>query len=169
MTELGITLAGPGVDRRPILVGEDNPYGPDPSFALYPAPAHSAGGRLCRDVLGLRRSRYLAAFDRRNLCPSVWRTADARKGAAAVLLAVSLHQRWAILCGAKVARAFGCEPATAEVPVRISAADAGGGLVVIPHPSGRCRLWSPAAVAAVRRELALLLPSIPFGESEAAS
>lgn len=30
-------------ERRIVLVGELNPYGADPQFALYPTPRHAAG------------------------------------------------------------------------------------------------------------------------------
>lgn len=55
-------------DLRPILVGEANPYGGDPRYALYPLPENSAGGRLCRLILKLEVRQYLRSFDRRNLC-----------------------------------------------------------------------------------------------------
>jgi hypothetical protein len=38
-----------------VLVGESNPYGADPYYALYPAPDGSAGHRLCCLVLGMTR------------------------------------------------------------------------------------------------------------------
>ena len=40
-------------DFRPIIVGEANPYGGDPAYALYPIPENSAGGRLCRLIMAL--------------------------------------------------------------------------------------------------------------------
>lgn len=57
---------------KPLLVGEQNPYGADPKFALYPYPENSAGGRLCFKVFGLTRHEYLARFDRVNLCSGKW-------------------------------------------------------------------------------------------------
>ncbi len=40
---------------KPLFVGESNPYGNPERFDLYPEPANSAGGRLCRLVLGVSR------------------------------------------------------------------------------------------------------------------
>lgn len=154
------------VTPRPMLIGEDNPYGSDPQFALYCEPPHSAGGRLCRYVLGLRRSTYLDAFERANLCSTTWRAKEARDRAFEIM---NQHEpgRWYILCGAKVARAFDLRPATAEEPIIIATRypePALGGYAVIPHPSGRCRLWNDLTAAQVRRSLAEILPDIPFGE-----
>ena len=39
------------IDCKVVLVGEQNPYGPDPEFALYPAPEGSSGHRLCCQIL----------------------------------------------------------------------------------------------------------------------
>ena len=39
---------------RTWLVGEQNPYGADPNFALYPLPENAAGARLAR-FLGLQK------------------------------------------------------------------------------------------------------------------
>lgn len=63
---------------RPLLVGEANPYGGDPSFALYPSPPWCSGERLCRLVLGLDPDEYLGRFDRQNLCPRSWHLPAAR-------------------------------------------------------------------------------------------
>jgi len=53
---------------RPVLVGEANPWGSDPFYALYPYPERYAGWRLCHLILGLYRRTYLGYFDRVNLC-----------------------------------------------------------------------------------------------------
>lgn len=124
---------------KPLLVGESNPYGPDPAFALYPLPESSAAGRLCSRVMGLSRGRYLRSFDRANLCAGEWSMREARSRARDLL---SVPRSLYVLCGAKVARAFGVdyEP--------LSRIGVGGLLIptatllVIPHPSGLCRFWN---------------------------
>lgn len=120
-----------------VLVGEANPYGGDPKFALYPAPERSAGGRLCSLILGMRTGEYLRAFDRVNLCPSTWSIGVAR------LSAKGLKGRYAVLFGAKVCSAFDVpfDPYESQYPATVQG---GGGLLILPHPSGLCRLWNEA-------------------------
>src|SRR5438045_1837294 len=67
--------------------------------------------------MGLRRSTYMTAFDRVNLCQAKWGMKEAREKAAEVLR--DAGNRWLILCGAKVARVFGQEPATELLPFRL--------------------------------------------------
>jgi hypothetical protein len=122
--------------ERVLLVGESNPYGNDPHFALYPSPERSAGYRLCVLIFEMQRKDYLELFDRCNLCVGLWSMRRARKKAA------TLADRWAILCGAKVARAFGHEFRPLEVI---------GDHLIIPHPSGLSRAWNePDAMKKVR-------------------
>ena len=89
---------------RPLLVGESNPYGGDPYYALYPAPDGCSGHRLCCLILGMSRSAYLALFDRVNLCEGKWTIRKAR--AAADDLTATPNRR-IVLCGSKVTSAFG--------------------------------------------------------------
>jgi hypothetical protein len=132
---------------RPLIVGEHNPYGSDPHFALYPAPAGSAGARLAV-ILAMRRGQYLEAFDRVNLLTrDRWSLPLAREAAA------RLAHRRRVLLGAKVCAAHGVDFA----PFHRVAGDGWWG-VVLPHPSGRCRIWNDAgssdlARAAVRKLL----------------
>lgn len=141
---------------RPLLVGESNPYGSDPSFALYPAPDGCSGHRLCRLVLGMRRADYLREFDRTNLCRGNWSREEAMAAAMSILVERAGTARL-VLLGSQVCSAFG-------VPlVPFTVAD--GVLLRLPHPSGRCRLWNDggsflrarAAVAAFLPHLAHLL------------
>jgi hypothetical protein len=53
-----------GTEARVVLVGESNPYGADPRYALYPLPPQASGGRLAR-ILGLSARQYLRAFPHR--------------------------------------------------------------------------------------------------------
>lgn len=135
---------------KPLLVGEANPYGADPYYALYCEPPTSAGGRLCRKVLGLEPREYLSRFDRANLCVGKWDVCMARSRAHELTRAPVEHSHF-VLLGAKVTRAFDVEfrPFTAH-----------GMFVVLPHPSGLCRAWSePGAferARAVLREAGVL-------------
>ena len=123
---------------RPLLVGELNPYGGDPRRALYPLPKNSAGGRLCRKVLGLGPVEYLRRFDRRNLCVGSWTNRAARAAASEIAANLKPDSKL-VLLGAKVCAAFGWryEP----FDLRLVGADLVP-LVILPHPSGRCRTWN---------------------------
>jgi hypothetical protein len=133
---------------KPLLVGEDNPYGSDPRYALYPAPKRSAGWRLCHLVLGLSVTQYVRGFDRVNLCARKWSTREAGESAQRILRGP--RDRAVILLGAKVTEAHGY----AYQPF----AALGGGdfprLICLPHPSGRSRAWNdPGAFARAREAL----------------
>jgi len=62
-----------------LLVGESNPYSARADLALYPLPAGASGSRLCK-ILGLTPARYLEEYDRVNLVPDAkdWTTSLAR-------------------------------------------------------------------------------------------
>ena len=128
---------------KPILIGELNPYGPDPEFAMYPSPRGCAGWRLCHLVLKMDPDDYLEAFDRRNLLvASKWSAPRAREAAAQLVR--ESNGAPLILLGAKVAAAFilTFQPfSTGELPFRF--APPGFSLaqryVMLPHPSGLCR------------------------------
>jgi len=126
---------------KPVLVGEANPYGADPRYALYCEPANSAGGRLCNLILQMGRNEYVRTFDRVNLCPSKWSMKVARARAHELRVAGAPL----VLFGSKVCAAFDVdfEPFWAG---RLS--DTTGlwvPAVILPHPSGLCRLWNEGA------------------------
>ncbi len=131
-----------------LIVGEDNPHSADPRYALYPHPPGCAGHRLCRDVLGYEfRADYLKEFDRTNLCSGTWSTTEARVRALDLLES----GRPMVLLGAKVARAFGLEFAPFSVACGAAL------MAVLPHPSGRCRVWNePGSFARARATVATL-------------
>lgn len=134
---------------RPMLVGEDNPYGSDPYYALYPAPDGCSGERLCRLVLGMRRNDYLCAFNRVNLCPDKWSWRTAREAARSLS---SCYTRRVIALGAKVAGAFGHEFRPFEIVENV---------LMLPHPSGRCRLWgNPGAYRLAREVVVRFVPHL---------
>ena len=132
-------------DYRVFLVGESNPYGSNPYYALYPLPAHATGGRLAK-VLGLAADEYLDRFERRNLLVgSRWSVPEARRAAVALLRELDTCDRL-VLLGARVAAAFG-------VPFRENLCavwwlEVGHDhrrprwTLVLPHPSGRSREWN---------------------------
>lgn len=142
------------------LIGEQNPYGSDPKFALYPLPPRAAGGRFAR-VLGLDDRAYLRAFVRRNLLTADrWSVPAARSAADQILAEHPAHDRM-VLLGARVAAAFGlsfrdhlCEVrrelvGTTSPQVR--------DVLVVPHPSGLSRAWNdPATAPRVRAAVEVL-------------
>lgn len=138
------------------LVGECNPYGGDPQFALYPAPDGCSGHRLCCLILGMGRKDYLETFERVNLCVDKWSLPAARASATNIILERLGHCRL-ILLGSKVCQAFGVPFVPFTVADEI--------MLRLPHPSGLCRLWDEAgavqkarsAVAAFAPEMAALL------------
>lgn len=140
----------------PVFIGEVNPYGTDPRYALYPLPEKSAGGRLCR-MLELPMSTYLRCV-RRNLCTGTWNHGEAHKSAQEIL--VNCPGSTVVLLGAKVAAAFRLPyhpfgdlwVQKVEHGIRIRHYEIAAATVpefdflpvrclILPHPSGRCRAW----------------------------
>lgn len=148
-------------DPKPWLVGETNPYqrpGDDPEhhFDLYHEPPQSAGGRLCRFVLGLEPHAYRAAFVRRNLLAGKWSAPAAAK--AALRLDEESGDAPLVLLGAKVVRAFGFEfkPYTTH-----TLALDGKRVAILPHPSGLSRAWNePGAVRRARATVVEVAPHL---------
>ncbi len=133
---------------KPLLVGEVNPYGADPFFALYPLPEHATGGRLAR-ILDLSRGEYLRRFDRANLCAGRWQTSLAR-ARAGTLRGADLDRPF-ILLGRRVGCAFGLHSDT-DFWTRT------GLLYLLPHPSGLNHAWNdPRAVERTREFLSEFL------------
>ena len=146
---------------KPLLVGEANPYGGDPEYALYPLPLRASGDRLCTLVMGLERRDYLDRFDRVNLCPERWSAPLSRKNAE--IIQRERAGGVVVLLGSKVCAAFGFEYKPFTVTERWyghgGAAPAAAGsstrFVLLPHPSGLCRVWNEPD--AFRRARAALL------------
>jgi len=144
------------VDKGPRvwLIGESNPYSDDPRYALYPLPERASGGRLCR-ILGLTSRDYLRTFERRDLLSTArWSVPQARVAAAALLHEVGAGDAL-VLCGGKVAAAFGFEYAALAAHTTAT----GHAALVIPHPSGLNRQWSatPGLAARVREAVMALV------------
>ncbi len=124
---------------RILIVGESNPYGGDPRFALWPDPPNCSGWRLCHKILGMEPEKYLGEFDRANLIfGSAWSVPKARDEAARLL--VSGRKRF-LLLGQKVMAAFGAKN-TEENVFGLSRLGWGAHVVCLPHPSGRCLVWN---------------------------
>lgn len=130
---------------RATFVGECNPYGGEPEYDLYPAPASSAGWNLCHSILQSTPQDYLTQWGRTNLCRGPWDPDEARMAAERLRAGQSctasgrgcLEPRL-VLLGAKVCRAFGVkyEPFGQAVLSFVRRA------LVLPHPSGLCREWN---------------------------
>lgn len=151
-----------------VLVGELNPYGGDPRYALFDQPTNSAGWRLRTRILQVERRTYFG-FKRHNLCVGRWSNDDAQREAARLYLEVYDSRRVEatfVLLGKKVAAAFGhraVDPFTRDVA---HPSDEPGRLVFLPHPSGRCFVWNdPASYERALTVLRAAFPDVPWGEA----
>lgn len=152
-----------GGDKRPLLLGEHNPYSTDPRAALFPRPRRSAGGRLCLMILGMRPTAYLAAFRREDLIQSPERKINWSRpvamAAADALLGPSLEHVAApiVALGEKVAHALRLDYEPFKVRHRAGQPP----ILVLPHPSWRSRAWNdPAAIRRARQLVAHLIPTV---------
>lgn len=134
---------------RVIVIGESPGPKGEARLPLFPHPAKSAGYRLAR-MTGLARAGYLEHFRRLNLIPSHrgpdWPVAAARDAADNLAGGGFLGGYHVLLLGAKVWRAFG--GTTKDFSYcrwyqrygRLWSP--GFHVAVIPHPSGRNRLYN---------------------------
>lgn len=156
-------------DAPPIVVvGEMNPYGADPRYALYDKPEESAGGRLRRRVLGLRSDTYHGRTRRFNLCAGAWSAAKARASARQIR-SLCGQDDTVVLLGRKVADAFGLGHLVPFTSKLIVHEDEKLALryVLLPHPSGRCREWNEhGAYERAREMLCAVRPDVPWGEAD---
>ena len=151
---------------RVLLIGENNPYGSEPAFALYCYPPGCAGYRL-RRIFGLPQHQYLA-LHRKNLCDGDWSKEQAKTRARELL---SPQSPWnvMVLLGRKVTEMFE-KVALDDVPLVAFSTRVCSGMTLIslPHPSGRNTIWNnpkmPARARAILRELA---PELPWGSIDA--
>jgi len=138
---------------KTLLVGEDNPYGSDPRYALYPKPEYSAGGRLCELIMKMSVKQYIGTFDRVNLCSGKWSMPEARAKAKELWETRGLDQNY-VLLGSKVCKAFDMTFTPFEILWRDGASVGGGAIVTLPHPSGRNRMWNePGSLERAHRTL----------------
>ncbi len=141
---------------KPLLVGESNPYGGDPYFALYPSPANSAGDRLCRLILRTDPDTYLERYDRVNLIPcGDWNLTAARERVKELTvedIRRGLPRKY-LLLGAKVCAAW-------AVPFKPFEVWCTGSVLILPHPSGRNGAWrDPEALGTAHRAVCRFLES----------
>ena len=142
------------------VVGELNPYGGDPRYALFHEPRNASGDRL-RRILGLTVRSYfpLAKY---NLCSGEWLTLAARARAADIMR----EHKVIITLGAKVRAAFMywlSGPVVAAPFVHQAAKHV---MIALPHPSGMCRAWNEPVTVERARELVKLHAVLPCGEVE---
>jgi hypothetical protein len=127
-------------DKRPVLIGMNNPVSSNPAHALYPHPVGCTGHRLFEMLQSriptCKRHEYLSAFDRRNVVPHrVWDKQTAVEGAHKLEQEFWGSGRTIVLLGADTVAAFGI-PRLLVHPQIIG----GSTWRQIPHPSGR-NLW----------------------------
>lgn len=139
-------------DGHPLLVGEAPGGGAFRSpnavgSALYPLPTGRAGSNLQR-TSGLSVGQYLRAFLRINVLDaypgSRW-PKEAASLAWAARVAHLVPGRTCILLGRNVAQAAGLDDYEWFQPIVPEGMGARTMLVVLPHPSGRNRLWNDKA------------------------
>jgi hypothetical protein len=151
---------------RVLLVGELNPYGSEPEFALYCYPTGCAGYRL-RRIFGLPEHEYLD-LHRTNLCVGDWSKAQA-KARVLELLSPDAPWRVIVLLGRKVTEAFE-KVALDDVPlVAFSSRVCCPAMTIVslPHPSGRnAALWNPKARDRAREIMRELAPELPWGSDD---
>lgn len=151
------------------IVGELNPYGADPRFAMYPDPPMSAGARMQSLVAGLDRKRYID-LPRYNLCVGRWSNPAARLEADRLLADATIEGL--VLLGRKVVGAFFRRDLPQPFNVAVLSPDGKRGVrcAVLPHPSGLCRAWNePRAFLRAQATLREAFPSIPWGENRVAA
>jgi hypothetical protein len=147
---------------KPLLVGEQNPYGADPRLALYPLPKYASGARLAR-ILGLSAHAYLQAFDRVNLCAGRWKFQEARMAAERIWRDRSGGV--VVMLGAKVAAAFAVPytplGAVMRVGPWVGTHLRAPSYCILPHPSGRNRAWNAPESVELAREVMRRVGAMP--------
>jgi hypothetical protein len=151
-----------------LLVGENNPYGSAPEFALYCYPPGCSGYRL-RHILGLSEPHYLA-LHRTNLCSGNWVKKQASERALELL---SPQAPWnvMVLLGRKVTEVF---EKVALDGAKLPAFSTRGcradmTLVSLHHPSGRnAYRWDSRARERAQEILRGLAAEVPWGSADTA-
>jgi len=149
------------------LVGELNPYGEDPRFALYDEPIGASGHRLREYILGIPRRVYLAdsLFTRQNLCVGHWHRETAR-ARMEILIDSLTSGDLVVTLGRRVAQARQSQYVPTPRPWEVQKVVSRGSLLLaLPHPSGLCREWNdPAAARRARDILRSVAPHVRWGE-----
>ena len=157
-------IVGPDACREILLVGELNPYGSDPRYALYHEPKRAAGYQLQHKIFGIEARRWYLPMWRVNLCVGDWDGRDATRKARE-LAAPGAPWTTIVMLGVKVAKAFEHATGAAPAPFCDSMQDGHPTLLSLPHPSLRNTTWTnPNAIALARSSLRSVIPLIPWGE-----
>lgn len=149
---------------RVLLLGENNPYGSDPQFALYCYPPGCAGYRL-RRIFGLPQYQYLG-LHRANLCEGDWTMGEARRRAKIYTADPSAPWRVIVMLGRKVADAFDYDrPFFTHDVMPMTGGEMT--LVSLPHPSGRNTVWNDKRLVDRARDIMReLAPDLPWGSAD---
>lgn len=142
-------------DKRPVLLGMNNPLSDRPEHALYPVPDGCTGHRLwtmLNERTGATKTQYLRAFDRRNLIIGDWDPGEARLLGAEFVAKSDTVGRVVVVLGEGPRRALGLRKQLIT-PITLN----GTIYRQIPHPSGRCRFYNDPVCRAVA---ALLLEEL---------
>lgn len=130
-------IEGPAVGA---IIGEAPGPNTSPKLPVFPFPASSAGGRLLT-YSGMKPADYLSRFWRKNLFTLYlkgWCAPAARELASYIEREIGERGiSRALLLGGRVGAAFG-------VGGLWSSMKTSGGItyLVVPHPSGRCRVYN---------------------------
>lgn len=138
------------------LIGMNNPYRPEPLFALYPVPVGSAGNRIWRMMNAqhpdFTMSEYRDVFDRRNMVVGEWDRVRASVQAAEWLRDGVFDGGHVVLLGKEVITAFRVAglDITTKPQFKFCAprGKTGGHWCHVPHPSGRSHAWNDPVVKA---------------------
>jgi len=153
---------------RVLLVGEGNPYGADPDFALYCYPPGCAGYRL-RRIFGLPQHQYLG-LHRKNLCDGTWSMKSAIERARHDLLDPKAPWNVIVILGRKVTEAMQRAAMIDQpiIPFTTRTCCPGMTLVCLPHPSGRnAASWSGGARERAREMMRIVAPDLSWGSADA--
>lgn len=146
------------------LVGELNPYGADPRYALYHEPRNASGDRL-RRILGLTVRSYVP-LPKYNLCVGKWSVKAARARAQEIW---GQHSTL-VLLGGKVRAVYDDLVVGKLEAFKVRTIDASAEwkvlLIPLPHPSGMCREWNNPTAVLGARELVKRYAGLPCGEVE---
>lgn len=143
------------------IIGEAPGPNTSPKLPVFPLPRSSAGGRLL-SYSRMAAGRYLGVFWRRNVYTHLqpWSVPEARERASFIVDDLNKNGiRRVVLLGGKVGAAFGLP----EIWSHGFASQLE--LAVIPHPSGRCRIYNDDSAqrraGAILRWAARLRRSLP--------
>jgi len=123
-----------------LLVGENPGRSTHPDLPLFPWPDNSSAGRLLA-MSKMTAGQYLGGLYRRNLCyDRKWSREEAERTARLLVTTLFDMPRTlrVVLCGTKVAKAFGLG-VEFWAPFKL---ESGQRAVVVPHPSGLNRVYN---------------------------